>query len=365
MPSASRDPWLDNAKMALVLLVVVGHMWALLPADGTGGWLYDFLYLWHMPAFVFLSGYLSRAFTLAPDRMWQVATSLVVPYLFFEAALGAFRLWVGGEQLDDLFADPHFPLWYLVALAVWRFLTPLFRPLWGGVAVAIAISLAGGFVDGDPSRWLDLARILGFLPFFVLGLKATPERLAWLQGRFPAVLGVGVLGVLALVATDLERWASRATLYYRPYDLTDDTALTAVLTRLAVIAAGVAGGFAFLTLVPRVGGWFTRMGAATMIVYLFHGFAVKSLEYAGFPEWADGRPVLGLVAATAVGVAVALLLAIPPVRRLLAPVVDPFGAAQRRVREAVALTGVVHEQERHGPDVPAAARTSEPVTSSR
>ena len=50
----ARDPWLDNAKMALVTLVVIGHAWALLPADGVLGHLYDFLYAWHMPAFVFV-----------------------------------------------------------------------------------------------------------------------------------------------------------------------------------------------------------------------------------------------------------------------------------------------------------------------
>ena len=34
---ASRDPWFDNAKMALVTLVVVGHAWTLLPLTGTVG----------------------------------------------------------------------------------------------------------------------------------------------------------------------------------------------------------------------------------------------------------------------------------------------------------------------------------------
>ena len=30
-PVKVRDPWFDNAKMALVVLVVVGHAWTLLP----------------------------------------------------------------------------------------------------------------------------------------------------------------------------------------------------------------------------------------------------------------------------------------------------------------------------------------------
>ena len=36
------------------------------------------------------------------------------------------------------------------------------------------------------------------------------------------------------------------------------------------------------------------MGAATLVVYLFHGFVVKGAEYAGFMGWADEHAVLSL-----------------------------------------------------------------------
>jgi len=344
MASPARDPWLDNAKMGLVTLVVVGHLLALLPADGPGGRLYDFLYLWHMPAFVFVSGYLSRGFRYSPARLWQLVTTLLVPYVLFEGALAWFRINVGGEQMRDLWTDPHFPFWYLLAMVAWRLATPLFRPLAGGVLVAVAICVVGGFLEGDWVRWLDAPRILGFLPFFVLGLKTTPEALEWLRGRFPALVGVATFAVLWLIAGSFEQWASRPYLYYRPYTLLEDPTSTAIATRLVVMLAGVAGALAWLALVPRVGGWFTRMGAATLVVYLFHGFAVKELEYLGFVEWAHDRPWLGLIAAVGSGVALALALAAPPVRRVLERVVDPFGVAHRRVREAVELTTVVQDQ---------------------
>ncbi|TNM42741.1 hypothetical protein FHP29_06940 [Nocardioides albidus] len=358
MASPTRDPWLDNAKMGLIVLVVVGHMLALLPEDGPGGHLYDFVYLWHMPAFVFLSGYLSRGFAYSPARLWQLVTMLLVPYLVFEGALAWFRINVGGERVDQLWSDPHFPMWYLLALVAWRLVTPVFRALPGAFAVAVVVCVLGGFLQGQWMWWLDAPRILGFLPFFVLGLKTTPEALEWLRGRAPAVFGAGVFGVLALLGVGLTDWADRLHLYYRPYELIDQPVATAVVTRLLVIAAGVVGALAWLTLVPRVGGWFTRMGAATMIVYLFHGFAVKELEFLGFVTWAHDRPWLGLLAAVASGVGVALLLAAPPVRRVLAYVVDPFDVAHRRVREAVELTTVVHEQEQ-------ATAAREPVPAGR
>ncbi len=341
---SSRDPWLDNAKMALVTLVVVGHVWTLLPEDGPNAHLYDFLYAWHMPAFVLVTGYLSRSFAYTPTRLWTLVRTVAVPYLVFECAMALFRIHVGGEKLEDLFTDPHWPLWFLAALFLWRLLTPVFRPLWGGVAVAVVLSVAAGLWAGDT---LDLARVMGLLPFFVLGLKLTPERLALLHGADARVVGVAVLAGIWVLAGSTDRWASTEWLYYRAqYDELAVTDARAAVIRLALLAIGTAGALAFLTLVPRVGGWFTRMGAATIVVYLFHGFAVKGLEYAGYEEWAADHPLLGLLLATAIGLALSLGLAAPPVARRLEHLVDPFGAAQGRVVEAVDLAIVPTRTER-------------------
>ena len=242
-----------------------------------------------------------------------------------------------GERLQDLWLDPHFPMWYLLALVAWRLVTPLLRPLPGAVVVAVAISIGSGFLQGEWMALLDLPRILGFLPFLVLGLKTTPEALEWVRGRFPAVLGAVTFAVIAVLAVNLDRWASTGYLYQRPFDLMDVPDSTAVLTRLLVMAVGLAGTFAWLALVPRRSGWFTRMGAATLIVYLFHGFAVKGAEFAGFQGWAGRHEVWSLVLTTLLGLALSLLLAAPPVASRLTYLVDPFGYAERHTQQAAVL----------------------------
>ena len=113
---------------------------------------------------------------------------------------------------------------------------------------------------------LDMARVLGLLPFFVLGLKATPERLELL--RTPAGRRWPRSRVLVgdLDPHRLHRRAGRApsgsTTASRYDELGTPTTLRALLTR----AAGArrrhrSARCAFLALVPRIGGWFTRMGA--------------------------------------------------------------------------------------------------------
>lgn len=345
---AARDAWFDNAKMALVSLVVVGHSWTLLPKNAIDEHLYDFLYAWHVPAFVLVTGYLSRSFVYTPTRLWQLVRTVAVPYVIFECVIALFRVYVGGEQLEDLFLDPHWPLWYLSALFFWRLLTPVFKRLRGGLVVAIAISLGAGLWAGNT---LDVARVCGLLPFFVLGLKATPEHLERLRSTKARVAGVVVLMGIAVLAVLNDGRVSTEWLYYRStYDELQASHLDAVLIRAALLVIGAMGALAFLALVPRLSGWFTGMGAATLVVYLFHGFVVKGADYAGFPAWAAHHAVSALLLTTVLGVGVAMLLAWRPVSSRLNEVVDPFGYAERHTRHAVDLAvTVVTSEERESP----------------
>lgn len=342
----ARDPWLDNAKMALVTLVVVGHAWALLPADGLVGHVYDFLYAWHMPAFVFVTGYLSRTFEYTPERLWNLLRTVAVPYVVFECLMAFFRLHFGGERLQDLFTDPHWPLWFLTALICWRLSTPLFRALPVGLAAAAAVVLcvASGMVDGDTGELLDLTRVLGFIPFFVLGVHTTPDRLELLRRPGARWMAAGTLVGIWFLSARTDDLAGTHWLYYAtPYADLGASDVRGSVTRLALLAVGVAGTLAFLALVPRVGGWFARMGAATLIVYLFHGFVVRGLEYAGYTDWAVAHPVLA-PPVTLIGAALlALALAAPPVSRRLAPLVDPLGHAEQEVKQAVELNAVAQD----------------------
>lgn len=340
----TRDPWFDNAKMALVTLVVIGHAWTLLPETAFNDTLYDALYAWHVPAFVFVTGYLSRSFTWEKVRMWRLFRTVVVPYFIFESLLAVFRIYVGGETLESLFTDPHWPMWYLSALFFWRLLTPVFRPMPAGIAVAVVISLVAGAWAGDT---LDMARILGLLPFFVAGLKATPEALDRLRGRGPKPWAVGILAAIVVASIWTDSWAGTEWLYYRArYGELVSSDAEAILIRAAVLAIGTLGAAAFLALVPRRHGSFTRMGSWTLVVYLFHGFVIKSGEYSGYMDWAADHAVVSFVVTTLAAAALALALASAPVARRLKLMVDPLGLAEQKVKEALSDDDAAEAEDR-------------------
>ena len=102
-------------------------------------------------------------------------------------------------------------------------------------------------------------------------------------------------------------------------------------TRLTVMMVGLMGAFAAMSLVPRRDlGWFTTMGTATMVVYLFHGFVIKTFKALGWPDFTASYPITGLVLTMLGAVALTLLLASPPVRRVLEPFTNPLGWLEAR-----------------------------------
>ncbi|RLV50608.1 hypothetical protein D9V37_01160 [Nocardioides mangrovicus] len=328
-PSA-RDPWFDNAKFALVALVVVGHSLVLTPGTTAHGWVYTFLYSWHVPAFVLVTGYLSRSFAYTPKRLWTLVCTVAVPYVVFSELLVLFRNTVGHEGLSTSLLDPKWPMWYLTALFAWRLVTPLFKamPLLVAVGVAVAVSLVGGIVA---PHTFDLARAAGLLPFFVVGLKLRREHLALLHRSSVRFAGLFALAVIFVAAPSV-RLVSTEYLYYRStYAEIGDPVVAGLLIRLGVIALGLVGAFAFLSLVPASRTWMTRLGAASLVVYLFHGFVIKAWTYLGVPDWADAHPGVSLLLMPVAAVGLATLLAQPVLAVRLNALVDPVGWLKQRL----------------------------------
>lgn len=343
-PSLSRDPFFDNAKMLLVTLVVVGHSWTLFPDVPGDDPVYHFLYAWHVPAFVLVTGYLSRSFSYSRAGLRKLVTTIVVPYFVFETLLALFRSAVGDEDLGALYLDPHWPMWYLAALLLWRLVTPAFRrmPPPAALGVAVVVSLAGGLVTTND---LAIPRFLGLLPFFVLGLVMTREQFDLLARTRVRVIAAILLWGAFVASVFVAGHLSKEWLYWRTgYADLGVTFGAGVALRTALIVVAGALTLSALALIPRSQRWFTPLGAASLVVYLFHGFVVKAAEYAGVGAVLERDPVTSFLLLTGSAVAVSLLLAATPVARRLNVLVDPISTV-------TADTPGVLEPDQHRTDV--------------
>ena len=127
-----------------------------------------------------------------------------------------------------------------------------------------------------------MARVLGLLPFFVLGLVSTTERLERLREPWVRNAALLVFLAIAVVTTWTDQLAQTEWLYYRSqYGELDVSDGRALLTRAVLLVIGCSAPGRSWPWSRGSDGWFTRMGAATLVVYLFHGFAIKGAEYAG------------------------------------------------------------------------------------
>jgi fucose 4-O-acetylase-like acetyltransferase len=324
--------------MALIILVVIGHSWTLLPKNLVDDWLYDFLYSWHIPAFVIVTGYLSRSFEYTRTRMWNLVTTVAVPYVIFEGVYALFRHEVGGVTFERLWANPHWPMWYLSAMFFWRLMTPIFKRMPAKVVVSVVISLLAGLYANDI---LDNARIFGLLPFFVLGLKMHDGHWNMLRTRRARWYGFAVLGVLLVLAWfSSQGWIESEWLYYRTrYDSLEPDDMRAITIRMTLLIVGLCGSFAFYAVVPRTRTWFSALGSATLVVYLFHGFVILGAEFAGYKPWAADHWPFSLVLTTTWAVALAIFLAWRPVSTRLNVFVDPIGSFTRRRRGRAPTSG--------------------------
>ena len=318
---ASRDPFFDNAKLLLVTLVVIGHSWNLLPDASTSSPVYTFLYAWHVPAFVLVTGYLSRSFTFTRRNLHKLVTTIVVPYLVFETLLALFRTTVGHEDLGMLYLSPHWPMWYLSALFLWRLATPLFKRVPQPMVLAVAVSLVGGLNTLD---WLDLPRTLGLLPFFVAGMTMRREHFEWLAQPRVRVVAAGLL-VTAFVAATFLNGVSKEWLYWRTgYPDLGVPFWLGMICRAGVMLVAATLALSALSLIPTSQRWFTPLGSASLVVYLFHGFFVKGAEYAGLGGASEQDPITAFLLVTGGAVLVSLLLSATPVSRRLNRLVDPI-----------------------------------------
>lgn len=339
MSAKVRDPWLDNAKLVLVTIVVIGHAIVLMPGGDLKSRVYDLIYYFHIPVFVLLTGYLSKSFRYSRKHLWSLVTTLLVPYVVFSYLMVQFRHLAGGEPLlDPIWTNPRWPMWYLIVLVMWRLATPVLKLHWVFVPIAIGVSLAAGSTNQE---FFDLNRAMGLLPFFVIGLHLKPEPLAIARRPRMWILGVAIMAGLYWLTqyTDL-LWSTQWFYYRASYEELGVGFAEGVWTRGRLMALSLIGCFGALALVPHRRSFITAMGSYSLVVYLCHGFVVRYLEYQGYESWMPGNGVLTLAITVAWAVGLALLLGWPPVASKLMFLVDPINSIQAlRARRTSASSG--------------------------
>lgn len=165
-----RDKSFDGLKYFLIFLVILGHMNT---SDFNALWTSKIIYAFHMPVFIFVSGYFSSAEIINVSRLWKWVRKILVIYIIAQLIQNLLFISLGGSVAITklLFITPQMALWYLISLIFWRLLLIVAGQLGGGYFVCFTfLSLIIVFIVGFvPLTILSFQRTFTFLPFFMIG----------------------------------------------------------------------------------------------------------------------------------------------------------------------------------------------------
>lgn len=311
-----REYRIDNIRCVLMFLVVFAHLLEAF-TDIFCMTVYRAIYVFHMPAFLFVNGYFAKF------GRRRIALSFFLRYLIFQTLYLIFA----GEALQ--YTTPYRFLWYLPTCALYYILIPLtdvrtHRSRAAVLALSVLLSLAVGF-DQTVGYYLSLSRTCVFLPFFIAGFYAghpLPDARHNLRDYGKAAyvsLAAAVLSATLLIAA--AHGTVRASWLYGafPYELPWNTPLLR-----AVLAAAAFGWIALLLRfmpnkkIPLV----SLLGANTAAVYLWHGFFAIMLK-----RFADSGMFTGIEGISAIAFCAPLAASLVV---LLGALNACFAAARRR-----------------------------------
>src|SRR5699024_1523107 len=187
------------------------------------------------------------------------------------------------------------------------------------VLIAVLAPLADSL-----DQQLSAARMLSFLPFFVLGLVVRPGALALLRTRGAQVLGLAVLaGGLGAMVVAAPRF-SRSLLPLSGCSAgLGEAALDAGVSRTVFLVAGPAGTAALIAASPRRPPFLATLGQRSLTIYLWQAVVVLIVMKTDLLDgWSSGA---GLALAVVASVVATLVLGSAPVARVTDAVTGAVG----------------------------------------
>lgn len=323
-PAKARDPFLDNARYWVMLLVVIGHFMTPLADIGPVRGAYVWLYLFHMPVFILISGYTARRYIGDARQVKRMVSTLVIPYLLVEAGLEVVEMTLAGEPVSLHVLEPEWLTWFIAALFIWRLTTPIWLALRWPIPVSILVSLVGGLSPvGDV---LALPQVLGYLPFYVVGMHLRREHFDLLVRPWVRACSVLLLLGAFVVCQLFHRGWTIYWLYWRDgYSEAplNAGALIGIFNRGSLLLVGFALATAALAMVPQRKAWFSRFGERTLYPYLLHGFAILWLVHIGFFSTLVEHGIPGGILVAAGAAVFATVLMTKSVARVFRPLFEP------------------------------------------
>lgn len=295
MSDRTRDTSIDSIKFILIILVIFGHA---LEVEWVTNWdnlafkkIYTFIYSFHMPAFIILSGYFFH--DMDKQCFWKGIANLFMTYLIFQVLLFgdplAYNpnngcLWeqmkVGIINNIRYFYRPSVVLWYIVSLIFWRIMLhiiPVRIRNYKGfiVGVALVVSLFVGFIP--LGKELSFQRTFVFFPYFLLGYYQSRSGILDKLKLLPR-WSLMMIIVFYCIAIIIIPHIPFSMLYQSFSYLELDSPVMGLILRVGSYIWVLPLTISVLILLQNV-CFFAKEGRKTLFYYIYHMYFIYAMRY--------------------------------------------------------------------------------------
>ncbi len=273
-----RNVFFDSLKFFLIALVILGHLIEVNVRGRFETALYNMIYTFHMPLFIFVSGYFTKRYD--NDKVFLIKTlRLIETYVVFQLLFSLLSLFQNSITATMLYR-PWWILWYLFSLIIWRTLikfapSKLLLSNWQlSLCLSVAMSLLGGFVPLGYE--FSFQRTCTFFPFFVMGYICSKVKTSHID-RFlpPKLMSIFYFTIIfvALVAVN----KSFSSILYGSFYY---TSIYGLVGRFLQIVLGVFGGLCFMGLINgiKVPSSYVKIGSNTLFFFIYHAFFIVGIK---------------------------------------------------------------------------------------
>ena len=260
----------DNIKVLLIFLVVFNHLIAfqLVKVDVVVRYVWYAITIFHMPAFVFMSGYLSKK----PQDVLRNVKNLLIPYILGYSLTWYAYIWLGKSMDYELLRPSGTVMWYVLALFAYRLTIEALGKVRFIVPLSIIFALWAG-TRPEFTTYLSSSRIVVFFPFFVAGYlwKSDYTKIVrkfkgkWVLVPISGLLLYGIPNFM--IANEMPVDILRGNHSYQVSGMDD---VTGMLIRLLMYLVSFVLVLTFLALMPDRKLPITFVGRNTMGIYFFH-----------------------------------------------------------------------------------------------
>jgi fucose 4-O-acetylase-like acetyltransferase len=262
----------DNLKFVLILSVVLGHMYARFDEYDSVRKVIFFIYSYHMPAFVFISGLFAKK--AIDGKRYDKIFHFLLLFLVTKLVLFVTRSAISGKQSLS-FLEINDVSWYAFAVFVFYLVTIFlkqYQRTWV-MAAAILFACFAGYTD-EINTFLSASRIITFYPFFLAGYYMNPQKIlevtnkSWVKAA--SVLYMLSAAILISVKLDSVYWLLKILKGKTPYSGLKHLAQYGFFLRMGWYLYAGLFIVSLIALMPSVYSIFSVIGSRTMQVYCLH-----------------------------------------------------------------------------------------------